>query len=59
MKKKLKNLFIFPVSGFHRKVDENCVHLGRYAAQRDLLTPEDGTDRLSRYVGTELPLYAT
>jgi hypothetical protein len=34
---------------------ENCALLDYYAR---LLTIEDGTDRMSRNVGKELPLYA-
>jgi hypothetical protein len=48
---------------FRRDADETCALLGYYAAQSGLqmgstLTLEGGTDRHSRNVGTELPLYA-
>ena len=41
------------ISGFRREVDEICT---LFAAFLDFLTFEDGTDRLSRNVGEELPL---
>ena len=48
-------------SVFERLQSENCTFLGYYAASSDnflpvFLTPEDGTDRLSRNVGKNLPL---
>jgi hypothetical protein len=56
------------ISGFRRDVGEICALLGYYAAlsssvfkgQRvqDFLTLEDGTDRLSRNVGTKVTLNA-
>jgi hypothetical protein len=53
-------------SGFRRDADEICALLEYYATMsgssvptiRDFLTPEDGTDRLTRNVGTQLPLSA-
>ena len=56
-------------SGLRRKVEQNCALLGYYAASsgnslptfRDsvsVLTPENGTDMLSRNTGKELPLLA-
>ena len=62
---------LFGISGFRREVAENLVLLGHYAASGDnslqkfrepgienfgFLTPENGTDRLSRNVGKKLPL---
>jgi len=51
-----------------KKLDENCILLGYYAARsgnsyptfRDNMNEvlEDGTDRLSRNVGKELPIPA-
>jgi predicted GNAT family N-acyltransferase len=54
------------ISDFRREVDENSSLLGYYAVSSGnslltfwgLLTLEDGTDRLSRNVGKELPLLA-
>jgi hypothetical protein len=48
------------ISGFRRDIDEICPLLGYYAGLSDSSVPtlEDGTDRLSRNVGTELPLNA-
>jgi len=58
------------ISGFRREGDEICALLGYYVAYRGnslptfrdrllgFLTLGDGTDGLSRKVGTELPLYA-
>jgi hypothetical protein len=59
------------ISSFLREVDEIGPLLGYYAAYSDnsvptfrdnisvpLMTLQDGTDRLSRNVGEELPLYA-
>jgi hypothetical protein len=57
-------------SSFRRQIDENCALLGYYATSSgnnalpkfryNLSFPssEDGTDRLSRNVGKELPLLA-
>jgi hypothetical protein len=58
-------------SGFHRKVNEICDLLGYYAAYVDNSLPtcqgnifvpssrvKNGTDRLSRNVGKELPRLA-
>ena len=61
------------ISSFRRDVDEICALLGYYATYsgnsvpkfrenlsfpQDFLTLEDRNDRLSRNVGTELPLNA-
>jgi len=51
------------ISGFCREVEEIYALLGCYAAYNDnslldFLTLEDGSDRLSRNVGKQLPLYA-
>jgi len=59
------------ISGLRLEVDENCALLGYKAAcsgsylptSKDnlsdpFLIPDDGTDRLSRNVGNELPLLA-
>jgi hypothetical protein len=51
----------FEFSVFRCAVDEICTRVGYYAALSvvlDLLTLEDGTDRLSRNVGAEIPLNA-
>jgi len=58
------------ISGFRREIDEIGALVGYYAAYSDnssptfrdnisvpLMTLEDETDRLSRNVGKELPLY--
>jgi hypothetical protein len=46
------------ISDFRRELAENCVRLGYYGADNgnSLPTLEEGTDRLSRNVGEELPL---
>jgi hypothetical protein len=57
------------IAGFCRKVDENCAVLDYYIAnnghffyqcsvQPGFFTPKDGTNRLSRNVGKQLPLLA-
>jgi hypothetical protein len=51
------------ISGFCRKVDENCTLLGYYplvpsSGVRKLLTLENGTDRLLRNFSQKLPLLA-
>jgi len=56
-----RNVAKFVISGFHRAVVENCALLSYYAASSGNLLPtfrEDGTDWLSRNVGTKLPLFA-
>ena len=56
-----RNIEKFVISGFHRAVDENYTLLSYYAASSGNLLPtfrEDGTDWLSRNVGTKLPLFA-
>jgi len=46
------------ISGFRHEVAENCAPLGYYGAGsgNSLPTLEEGTNRLSRNVGKELPL---
>jgi len=46
-------LDFYAISGLHSEVDENWA-LPNFG----FLTPEDGTDNLSRYVGKKLPLLA-
>ena len=51
----------FVVSGFNCEVDENSAPLSYYAASSGNILPtfrKDGTDWLSRNVGTKLPLFA-
>jgi len=57
------------ISSFHREVDEKCALMGYYRARSGNFLPtvrdnlpvessrvlEDGTDKLSRNVGKELP----
>jgi hypothetical protein len=54
----LRTGFLFMMSGFHRDVYEICALLGFFFFFLDFLTLEDGTDRLSRNISKELPLYA-
>jgi hypothetical protein len=62
----LNNDGLSVISGFRRDVGDICGLLGYYAASsgnplpmfrdKDFLTLDDGTDRLSRNVGIGLPL---